>query len=376
MGIPDIIPPGSPATAEWWEKTRRPELLRLFSENVYGVTPAELPKASYSLVDKPCGYPGVNASVLTITMERNGRACSFCCDIYCPAEAADPMPAKTAAPMPVSAAAPMPAEAAATMPAVIMIDPFSRRGWDAEQIYSHCPPDIITRAGFMAVHAHVDQACADDAREYGRGLMELYPPEGAAGWGAVGGWAFCASRVVDYLLARGDVKTDGIAVCGCSRAGKTALWCGAQDTRVAVTISNVSGCTGAAITRDKKGERVADITSVFPHWFCANYAAYSGREVDLPVDQHMLLALCAPRPVYVSSASEDEWADPQMEFAAALLCGDAYEIFGKSGLPDEYMPPVNTPLLSGDVGYHNRQGEHGCETYDWEIFLKFMKKYV
>jgi len=352
MGIPDIIPPGSPAAVDWWEKTRRPELLRLFSENVYGVTPAELPKARYAIDEKPCGFPGVIASVLTLEMERNGRECSFCCDIYRPSEAATPIPA------------------------VIMIDPFSRRGWDAAQIYSHCPPDIIARAGFMAVHAHVDQACADDAKEYGRGLMELYPPEGAASWGAIGGWAFCASRVVDYLLTRGDVKADGISVCGCSRAGKTALWCGAQDTRVAVTISNVSGCTGAAITRDKKGERVADITSVFPHWFCANYTTYSGREDDLPVDQHMLLALCAPRPVYVSSASADEWADPQKEYAAALLCGDAYKLYGKSGLPDGHMPPVDTPLLTGDVGYHNRLGEHGCETYDWEAFLKFMKKYV
>jgi hypothetical protein len=206
--------------------------------------------------------------------------------------------------------------------------------------------------------------------------MELYPPEGETGWGAIGGWAFCASRVIDYLLTRDDVRPDCISVCGCSRAGKTSLWCGAQDTRVAVTISNVSGCTGAAITRGKTGERIADITSVFPHWFCANYTAYSGREDDLPVDQHMLLSICAPRPVYVSSASADDWADPQKEYEAALLCGEAYRLYGKSGLRDGPIPPCDASLQEGDVGYHNRLGEHGCEVYDWEQFLRFMRKYV
>jgi len=353
MGLPEIIPSGAPATVEWWETVRRPELLRLFSEHVYGVTPAELPAVKYAAEDAPSRFPGVTASALTVNMERGGRACAFRCDLYRPAGAA-----------------------AALLPAVIMIDPFSRRGWDDEQIYNHCPPDVIARAGFMAVHAHVDQACADDAGDYRAGLMELYPPESDTGWGAIGGWAFCASRVVDYLLAHGDVRPDGIAVCGCSRAGKTALWCGAQDSRIAVTISNVSGCSGAAITRGKRGERVADITGAFPHWFCAKYTEYSNREDNLPVDQHMLLALCAPRPVYVSSASEDEWADPDMEYKAALLCGEAYRLYGRQGLPEGGAPALNAPLLSGDVGYHNRRGEHGCEVYDWEQFLAFIKKYI
>ena len=367
MSIPAIIPSGSPATIEWWETRRRPELLRLFSEYVYGVTPSELPDVKYSLEDNANGSSeSIKASVLTVEMKRGGRACSFKSDIYQPAGT------PASAPNP----APNPAHNPAPMSAVIMIDPFSRRGWDEEKIYNHCPPDVLTEAGFIAVHAHVDQACADDAGEYVHGLMELYPPEGDAGWGAVGGWAFCASRVIDYLASRPDVKPGAIAVCGCSRAGKTALWCGAQDARVAVTISNVSGCTGAAITRGKTGERISDITSVFPHWFCKKYTEYSNREEDLPVDQHMLLALCAPRPLYVSSASEDDWADPAMEFEAATLCGEAYKIYGMSGLPDNNIPPVNAPLLSGDVGYHNREGEHGCEVYDWKQYISFMKKYL
>jgi len=250
---------------------------------------------------------------------------------------------------------------------------------DAE-IYGYCPPDIITAAGFIAVHAHVDEACPDDWHDYGKGFMEMYPFENNVrpdnGFGAIGAWAFCGSRVVDWLLTQGDVRSDFIAVCGHSRAGKTALWCGAQDERVAVTISNNSGCSGAAITRGKEGERIADITRVFPFWFCPRYAEYANREEKLPVDQHMLLALCAPRPVYISSASDDQWADPRKEFESAVLSGAAYELYGKTGLPTAEYPANNTPLQTGDVGYHVRTGPHACEVYDWQQFIEFMKKYI
>ena len=350
MSLPEIIPSGISADTDWWEQTRRPELLRLFAGHVYGITPPELPEASYTLENRPCRFPSVDNSVLTIKMSRNGFSCSFRCDVYRPA--GEPAP----------------------LPAVIMINPFSQRPWDDDKIYSYCPPDVIAEAGFVAVNAYVDQACADHCENYRQGLMELYPPRGESGWGAIGGWAFCASRVIDYLQLQSNIKHDCIAVCGCSRAGKTALWCGAQDTRAAVTISIASGCTGAAVTRGKTGERIADITRTCPHWFCARYAGYSNREEELPIDQHMLLSLCAPRPLYVSSASADEWADPRKEFEAAVLCGEAYRLYGKQGLSEVAFPAENTPLLGGSVGYHVRRGDHGCEVYDWEQILSFMQK--
>jgi hypothetical protein len=179
---------------------------------------------------------------------------------------------------------------------------------------------------------------------------------------------------MDYLVSDKDIAPDKVAIAGHSRAGKTALWAGAEDTRFAMVVSNESGAGGAALARRRFGETVAMLNSSFPHWFCSNYNKFSNNEDALPVDMHMLLSLIAPRALYVDCADEDLWGDPHGSYISLYDAVPVYNLLGKNSDIPESMPPLNKQVISGMVGFQVREGYHNLLLTDWKWFMDFADK--
>lgn len=191
-------------------------------------------------------------------------------------------------------------------------------------------------------------------------------------WRSIAAWSWGLSRVLDYLETVEEIDSRKVIVFGHSRLGKVALWTVASDSRFAASISNNSGCMGAALSRRDFGETVEIINQTFPHWFNGNFKKYSKNESILPIDQHMLISLIAPRPVYIASATQDLWADPKGEFLSAKEASVIYNLHDIQGLISVEMPDADSPII-GTVSYHLRTGRHDITSYDWEQYIKFAK---
>ncbi len=374
---------GTPVTtAREWETKRRGEILDLFSEHMYGRTPgspAIAMKAEILAEDITMEGRALRRQV-RLTFSRGGDSQQALMLIYLPREAAK------AGKVPVFLAYNFWGnQTLRDDPAILPTTSWCRnnekmgvldhdgataiRGGD----FSRWDLEAIIDAGFGLATACYNDFYPDGPGMRERSVIRLFgESQRPDSWCAIGAWAWGLSRMLDYLEQVPEVDAARVAVMGQSRQGKATLWAGAQDQRFAVVISNDSGCGGAALFRREFGETAELMHKAVPYWMCENFDQYRNNEPALPVDQHMLLALVAPRAVYVASAIQDPWADPKGEFLSCHYADPVYHLYGHKGVETADWPRVNTPVQNR-IGYHVRSGNHDVVAYDWKQFIAFAK---
>jgi hypothetical protein len=218
--------------------------------------------------------------------------------------------------------------------------------------------------------------CCGDVAPDTDGILGVRAAYDGYTWGNLAAWGWGLSRALDYLEADSLIDAGRVAVFGHSRMGKAAVWAGARDTRFSMVVSNASGCGGAALSRRRFGETLRRIGSRYPYWFCNAFQKWGDNEDLLPFDQHELLALIAPRPLYVASGSEDRWSDPKGEFLGLAHASPVYELYGYEGFAPDEWPAVEQPVVKGRNGYHIRRGRHEILLYDWLQYLDFADRFL
>lgn len=243
----------------------------------------------------------------------------------------------------------------------------------------YIPTEEIIDNGFAVLSFCYKDITSDDG-DFTNGLAGVLYENGKrekTSAGKIAMWAWAMHRVLDYAYGVENLDKNCVIGCGHSRLGKTALLAGATDERFTCSYSNDSGCSGAAISRGKVGEDIRFICETFPFWFCENYYQYKGREYEMPFDQHYLAASIAPRMVYVASAKEDTWADPDAEMLTCVAIDEMYKKCGKTGfICEDRLPQVGDEFHEGNVGYHLRAGLHYFSREDWLKVIKFIKKHM
>ena len=352
---PLVASDGTPvATAETWKASRRTKLMDVFRKQVYGQRPA----VAYSIqfektAELKDAFGGAaTGRSMTATIAIADRTYSFPFVIF------------------------VPNDRKGAVPAVIHINnryfiPLEKAAGEHDPFW---PVKILIERGYATASFHTSDVDPDKKDGYSNGIRSFFangqPPQDEA-WRSLSAWGWAASRILDHLDTLDAIDGSRVAVVGHSRGGKTALWAACEDPRFAIAYSNNSGCGGAALSRRAYGETVGRITTSFPHWFCKPFSEYAGREGELPVDQHEVIGLIAPRGVYVASADEDLWADPKGEYASVIAAAPIFQLVGKESITEAEMPVLDQPRVVGQTGYHIRTGGHGLGDVDWNWFLDF-----
>ena len=373
-------------TTDEWTSRRRPEILRLFETEVYGRAPEQKPELRFQVDSEDRSALGGKAvrKQITIHVSTARGKIPLQLLLYAP---------KLNHPAPIFVGLNFLGNQSVHSDPGIRLSQSWILGKPEAGIVDHKATEAsrgaeATRWQIELVigrgYAVATMGCGDIDPDFDDGFQNgvhplFYRPGQTAPaddeWGTIAAWAWGLSRALDYLETDSDINAKHIAVIGHSRMGKAALWAAATDPRFAMAISNESGCGGAALSKRVFGETVGRINANFPHWFCRNFRKYNDREEQLPVDQHMLIALIAPRPVYVASALEDRHADPRGEFLAARAADPVYQLLGLAGVGADDMPAVDNPI-GGTIRYHVRTGKHDITEYDWQQYLNFADQHV
>lgn len=345
-------------TIEGW-RARRSEILELFREHMYGRSPGAPDQLAFEiLAEDPRAMGGAaHLKQVEVVSRHSGREHRFEFVLFLPNRVEGPAPVFLLLNhRPDTNTDPTRAEKSEFWPAEQLIE----RGYGIAAFQTHqlAPDD------------------RDDKERYREGIIRLFDGEPVGepapdAWGTLAAWAWGGSRVMDYFETDPMVDASKVAVVGHSRGGKAALWTGAEDERFSLVVSNQSGAGGASLTRRRLGETVSWLNERFPHWFSRNFLKYGDREDALPVDQHMLMSLMAPRGLYVASADEDLWCDPRGEFLSLAHASPVYALWGEPRMSTEAMPPLDQPLVVGSRAYHVRSGGHSLTPEDWGRFMDF-----
>ena len=382
--LPDplVLADGKPVRdAKTWNEKRRGEIVRLFEENQYGRSPGRPAAMSFDVFDK--GTPALDGKAIrrqvTIYFSADKEGPKMHLVIYVPANAAGPVPVLLNIGFSANSST-------VNDPGVKVGDVWGRekKKVPAGQGMNFGRVNVarLLDAGFGFATVYYGDIDPDFLGGVPLGVRALYLKPGQTGpapdeWGAIAAWAWGLGRAIDYLETDKGVDATRVAIMGVSRLGKTVMWAGAHDPRIALVIASCSGEGGAALSRRNYGETIAHLTeaSRFPYQFAGNYARFANQVDKLPVDAHMLVALIAPRPVLLQTGDKDFWSDPKGEFLAAVAAGPVYRLLGKRGLDTDQMPPAGVPILH-TVGYFMHAGGHGTIPSDWDQFLAFMQMHL
>lgn len=390
-GLPDplIATDGTKITTPGqWREKRRPELLEFFTREMYGRSPGRPEKMISEVFDRDKDALGGKATRLQIAIYPGGKAGPrMDLLVYVPNGAKGPAPAILGLNFSGN-------HAISTDPGIRLTESWvennkqphvnpaglkdhraseASRGMNARQ----WPVEEILSRGYALVTMYREDVCPDHEPYFASGAQAFFPElqKGDDNFGCIAAWAWALSRALDALEKEPTVDAKRVAVFGFSRLGKAALWAGANDERFAMVLSNESGAGGAKLFRRGVGEDIARLNTVFPHWYARNFRKYIGKDTELPFDQHFVISLIAPRPVYVASAQGDKHSDPEGEFAAAKAAEPVFLMLGVEGLPANQWPAVGTSVQGG-IGYHVRPGGHDVTDFDWKQYLDFADKHL
>jgi len=354
--LPDILTlasGGKVATTAVWEQQRRGELLDLFRREVYGVAPPKPDNLAFRVLESnPQAMDGqATLKRVALSFQLKGEPFAFHLTLF------------------------VPNQRQGRAPAFLLLNHRDPENTDpTRKVKSEFwPAEYLIGRGYAIAAVNVAAEVEPDNAKATNGVRMFYRQHSARAdeftWGALAAWAWAGSRAVDYFETDPDINTARIAVIGHSRGGKTSLWAGAQDERFALVCVNDSGCTGSSLSKRNLGEDLAALNKSFPHWTTAKYKEYSNHEDRLPVDQHQLVALVAPRGLHDGEATQDLWADPRGSWLALVEASKVWTMYGKAAAMKGEMPLVNDLRLNGSMAFHQREGGHGLTMFDWKLYL-------